>query len=147
MTTLSNRIASSAFAWRTLSTSMMSRCTRGSRGRLARASGVVAPLPGVRHACGTASSGTTLRPRPAWSMQKMVVRSEEHTSELQSPDHLVCRLLLEKKKKRSGTDPDDYYNLYTVCATNDRQSTDNSTSSIKQPYTLVDKVIHRAQSC
>src|SRR5258708_9815644 len=28
------------------------------------------------------------------------VRSEEHTSELQSPDHLVCRLLLEKKKKQ-----------------------------------------------
>src|SRR5258708_27044801 len=28
-------------------------------------------------------------------------RSEEHTSELQSPDHLVCRLLLEKKKKRN----------------------------------------------
>src|SRR5258708_25497107 len=27
-------------------------------------------------------------------------RSEEHTSELQSPDHLVCRLLLEKKKHR-----------------------------------------------
>src|SRR5258708_21775820 len=27
-------------------------------------------------------------------------RSEEHTSELQSPDHLVCRLLLEKKNKR-----------------------------------------------
>src|SRR5258708_11293829 len=34
---------------------------------------------------------TTTKPRePA--------RSEEHTSELQSPDHLVCRLLLEKKK-------------------------------------------------
>src|SRR5258708_30776239 len=30
-------------------------------------------------------------------------RSEEHTSELQSPDHLVCRLLLEKKKKDSTT--------------------------------------------
>src|SRR5258708_24982267 len=29
-------------------------------------------------------------------------RSEEHTSELQSPDHLVCRLLLEKKKKPRG---------------------------------------------
>src|SRR5258708_24600522 len=29
------------------------------------------------------------------------LRSEEHTSELQSPDHLVCRLLLEKKKKRT----------------------------------------------
>src|SRR5258708_24577977 len=28
------------------------------------------------------------------------MRSEEHTSELQSPDHLVCRLLLEKKKKQ-----------------------------------------------
>src|SRR5258708_21296282 len=28
-----------------------------------------------------------------------MLRSEEHTSELQSPDHLVCRLLLEKKKK------------------------------------------------
>ena len=31
---------------------------------------------------------------------KEVLRSEEHTSELQSPDHLVCRLLLEKKKKK-----------------------------------------------
>src|SRR5258708_27962232 len=31
-------------------------------------------------------------------------RSEEHTSELQSPDHLVCRLLLEKKKKPPLTD-------------------------------------------
>src|SRR5438552_14825734 len=31
------------------------------------------------------------------------LRSEEHTSELQSPDHLVCRLLLEKKKKTSAT--------------------------------------------
>src|SRR5258708_11145519 len=28
-------------------------------------------------------------------------RSEEHTSELQSPDHLVCRLLLEKKKNKN----------------------------------------------
>src|SRR5438552_8637304 len=30
-------------------------------------------------------------------------RSEEHTSELQSPDHLVCRLLLEKKNKNAQT--------------------------------------------
>src|SRR5258708_22188900 len=29
---------------------------------------------------------------------QLATRSEEHTSELQSPDHLVCRLLLEKKK-------------------------------------------------
>src|SRR5258708_29931243 len=33
-------------------------------------------------------------------------RSEEHTSELQSPDHLVCRLLLEKKKKKDGINND-----------------------------------------
>src|SRR5947208_13095412 len=32
-----------------------------------------------------------------------VTRSEEHTSELQSPDHLVCRLLLEKKKNKEKT--------------------------------------------
>src|SRR5947208_6558494 len=33
------------------------------------------------------------------SSRRSSCRSEEHTSELQSPDHLVCRLLLEKKKK------------------------------------------------
>src|SRR5947208_4774055 len=32
------------------------------------------------------------------------LRSEEHTSELQSPDHLVCRLLLEKKKNKKQND-------------------------------------------
>src|SRR6266581_7387738 len=37
-------------------------------------------------------------PRPTW-------RSEEHTSELQSPVHLVCRLLLEKKKKDTNPTP------------------------------------------
>src|SRR5258708_16624395 len=31
------------------------------------------------------------------------MRSEEHTSELQSPDHLVCRLLLEKKNQKHET--------------------------------------------
>src|SRR5256885_11668245 len=34
---------------------------------------------------------------------QLVTRSEEHTSELQSPCNLVCRLLLEKKKKKSTT--------------------------------------------
>src|SRR5258708_39375485 len=34
-------------------------------------------------------------------------RSEEHTSELQSPDHLVCRLLLEKKKNKEIRAYDD----------------------------------------
>src|SRR5258708_11485160 len=35
--------------------------------------------------------------------KRTIDRSEEHTSELQSPDHLVCRLLLEKKKKNRYT--------------------------------------------
>src|SRR5258708_20758814 len=36
--------------------------------------------------------------RRPWKRGSTTTRSEEHTSELQSPDHLVCRLLLEKKK-------------------------------------------------
>src|SRR5258708_37809136 len=54
--------------------------------------------------------GTGNRPHPSRCRQEfrrqrladieMDARSEEHTSELQSPDHLVCRLLLEKKKKQ-----------------------------------------------
>src|SRR5256885_5023864 len=44
------------------------------------------------------------------AIRKSVLRSEEHTSELQSPCNLVCRLLLEKKKKaecryRAGLPP------------------------------------------
>src|SRR5258708_29729007 len=35
---------------------------------------------------------------PGYDEKLLNERSEEHTSELQSPDHLVCRLLLEKKK-------------------------------------------------
>src|SRR2546426_9371827 len=37
---------------------------------------------------------------PVLGLQEAQRRSEEHTSELQSPCNLVCRLLLEKKKKR-----------------------------------------------
>src|SRR5258708_26306075 len=37
-------------------------------------------------------------PSPLRACRRWERRSEEHTSELQSPDHLVCRLLLEKKK-------------------------------------------------
>src|SRR2546422_3135380 len=40
-----------------------------------------------------------VRKRRAWA-ERLSVRSEEHTSELQSRLHLVCRLLLEKKKKK-----------------------------------------------
>src|SRR5258708_16572952 len=37
-------------------------------------------------------------------------RSEEHTSELQSPDHIVCRLLLEKKKEYQSLK----FNIFTI---------------------------------
>src|SRR2546422_7879420 len=41
---------------------------------------------------------------PEWAATKLetALRSEEHTSELQSRLHLVCRLLLEKKKKKNN---------------------------------------------
>src|SRR3989454_3961845 len=54
-----------------------------------------------RHAPWRHDAGVVARPRPRR------VRSEEHTSELQSPCNLVCRLLLEKKKKK---------NKYTITA-------------------------------
>src|SRR6266581_5133045 len=44
------------------------------------------------------------RRRPWPSRGAACPRSEEHTSELQSPVHLVCRLLLEKKKKNTVND-------------------------------------------
>src|SRR2546427_6675542 len=45
-------------------------------------------------------SGTACGERIADSESRILVRSEEHTSELQSQSNLVCRLLLEKKKKK-----------------------------------------------
>src|SRR5437763_5054531 len=43
------------------------------------------------------------RPRSRAGNHSAVARSEEHTSELQSPMYLVCRLLLEKKKRKEKT--------------------------------------------
>src|SRR2546430_1923286 len=40
-----------------------------------------------------------MNPYPPWICTALSARSEEHTSELQSQSNLVCRLLLEKKKK------------------------------------------------
>src|SRR5947208_4516431 len=51
------------------------------------------------------ASRTPCRPESSVSATtgaSLTFRSEEHTSELQSPDHLVCRLLLEKKKIEKG---------------------------------------------
>src|SRR5256885_5900802 len=56
---------------------------------------------GAGHAGGGGGEGQVHRPRP-----RQPDRSEEHTSELQSPCNLVCRLLLEKKK--SPTCPRDH---------------------------------------
>src|SRR5258708_24054695 len=56
--------------------------------------------------CGRSNARSTL---PRWLQlagdrgNVLRARSEEHTSELQSPDHLVCRLLLEKKKLHKAT--------------------------------------------
>src|ERR1039457_6079914 len=47
-----------------------------------------------------------------------IIRSEEHTSELQSPCNLVCRLLLEKKKKKkkhTSTAPESAYHSLRAC--------------------------------
>src|SRR2546425_7468816 len=43
------------------------------------------------------------------------VRSEEHTSELQSLAYLVCRLLLEKKKATMDPHRLDYHSAHTLC--------------------------------
>src|SRR5258708_26108989 len=43
------------------------------------------------------------------------IRSEEHTSELQSPDHLVCRLLLEKKKNMTENITNNTLTLCSSC--------------------------------
>src|SRR5207244_10915377 len=59
-----------------------------------RTAEAAAPFPDV---CRSQAAGA-LAPRGGRA------RSEEHTSELQSPDHLVCRLLLEKKKKNELTE-------------------------------------------
>src|SRR3989442_8857324 len=57
--------------------------------------------PGSRLAQHRAPEGRELKARE----QGAQIRSEEHTSELQSRPHLVCRLLLEKNKYRSSKDP------------------------------------------
>src|SRR5690554_7486377 len=43
-------------------------------------------------------TGSAVCSAPPWGISTCTSRSEEHTSELQSRPHLVCRLLLEKKK-------------------------------------------------
>src|SRR5690348_17535006 len=50
-------------------------------------------------------SGRKLSAAQVETLKRWIDRSEEHTSELQSPVHLVCRLLLEKKKRKHYASP------------------------------------------
>src|SRR5437762_10036040 len=92
------------------------RCVREPSRRCATRRSVIRPLaipsPSGRHRLRrcqgrfsprvVSSRSTAIPSQDAWEN-----RSEEHTSELQSPMYLVCRLLLEKKKKTK----DNYNNL------------------------------------
>src|SRR2546430_11677199 len=57
--------------------------------------------------------------QPPREYVKIIARSEEHTSELQSQSNLVCRLLLEKKKKREQT---KYSRCPSVCQLSHRST-------------------------
>src|SRR5947208_12597560 len=52
----------------------------------------------ISAACASAAEISAIQVASVQQELTDAARSEEHTSELQSPDHLVCRLLLEKKK-------------------------------------------------
>src|SRR2546430_9403234 len=58
----------------------------------------------LAHAQGRCDRGVPLRHRIGDVRLEPLMRSEEHTSELQSQSNLVCRLLLEKKKTRLWRD-------------------------------------------
>src|SRR5207244_7678059 len=73
-------------------------CRPGQRGPRGSNLSHAQPTPS-RTARTPAGPGAQRRRRPNHPAAP-ALRSEEHTSELQSPDHLVCRLLLEKKKQR-----------------------------------------------
>src|SRR5690606_39488452 len=73
--------------------SSTSRCSREASRSRTRTCGCATP----RWSNAPPSGGIASRPRRS-------ARSEEHTSELQSRENLVCRLLLEKKKKKTNTD-------------------------------------------
>src|SRR5258708_18647929 len=84
---------STLFPYTTLFRSRLLAATRARpHGHALTRSCPVLPAPARPFPCTTPAR----RDRPR---ERRPGRSEEHTSELQSPDHLVCRLLLEKKKR------------------------------------------------
>src|SRR5688572_31328886 len=87
---------STLFPYTTLFRSVVSGSMSGTKLEQAKAA--------LQQALGTLDSTDRFRliasvPRACW--RAALARSEEHTSELQSQSNLVCRLLLEKKKKRT----------------------------------------------
>src|SRR2546426_7425825 len=61
--------------------------------------------PRAIHAIISGAKNRMLLPEELGASAESPLRSEEHTSELQSPCNLVCRLLLEKKKKKPDKGP------------------------------------------
>src|SRR3712207_9001921 len=61
--------------------------------------------------CANRFARFSARPEAAGANRKRISRSEEHTSELQSRQYLVCRLLLEKKNR---TDSHLYYTISSL---------------------------------
>src|SRR5688572_31497438 len=72
------------------------RAAQSARGRV-----LAPPRPGFGQACASRYWRSSSRWMRARLPQSRRPRSEEHTSELQSQSNLVCRLLLEKKKKKN----------------------------------------------
>src|SRR3989442_7595156 len=76
-------------------------------------------VPGRWHACrGNPGSGLEPADCAVYRGASVPIRSEEHTSELQSRPHLVCRLLLEKKKRdndRGTTSHVEMNSMRDVC--------------------------------
>src|SRR6266508_6630374 len=68
------------------------------------------PIPWAWRGSARSCGSTRRRSRPRSS-----TRSEEHTSELQSRGHLVCRLLIEKKTQRGGTAPQEATERHAWC--------------------------------
>src|SRR5437870_11308413 len=65
---------------------------------------------------------------PGRRVFQQIVRSEEHTSELQSRGHLVCRLLLEKKKLKKNHTPSMFIATLTQCIVSSFSTTSTTPS-------------------
>src|SRR5258708_9828854 len=81
----------------------------------------------------TSSTRATGLRRP----ERLPSRSEEHTSELQSPDHLVCRLLLEKKKNKSCSPPCPTYPFHEDVTPASRSTVMTVASEPPESFTVV----------